>query len=80
MTEMAAPRIEGKSHKLPRTPNVITTEPRNPIKATRKLVNCKRVTARLIVFGIAAVSASDMTNQIRIASNRVPKNIAESCG
>ena len=78
MIEIAAPTTDGSNHKLPSTPMVIATDPRKPISATRKLVSCKRVTARLIVFGIAAVNASEITNQMRIANSRVPKKIAES--
>src|ERR1051326_1170510 len=80
MTEIAAAKIEGNNQREPNTPSVIATDPMRPIKATRKLVNCKRVAARLIVFGITVVTANAITNQIKIASNRVPKNSAENCG
>ena len=77
---IAALTIEGSSQRLPNTPRVRATAPTNPISATRKLVNCKRVTARLMVLGITAVNAKDTMNQIRIASRRVPRKTADSCG
>src|ERR1044072_496192 len=74
----AALMIEGSSQRLPNTPRVSATDPTNPTSATRKLDNCKRVTARLMVLGITAVTANEITNQTRIASSRVPRKTTES--
>ena len=68
--EITAPITAGNSNRQTNTPTVITTEPNSPITATRKLVSCRRATARLTVFGMAAVNASEMMNQNNMASTR----------
>src|SRR2546427_11506522 len=58
----------------------ITTAPRKPITATRRLVKCNLATPLLTPPGIAAVSASERTNQKSIASKRKPKYVGDQLG
>ena len=80
MIKTTAPRIDGRTSRSRGTPRPTAIDPTSEIIATRKLVNCKRATARLTVLGITAVNASEMMNHTRIASRRVPKNAAVNCG
>src|SRR5205085_1732330 len=62
------------------TPKPITTAPKRPMMATRRLVKRSRVAARLIAPGVAAVKASEMMNQKSTASTRRPKAASVQCG